>query len=103
MLEVSEFIVVAPANQGMAVDFAQERIRAHLVRAFPHYSFRIEPYGPLCDDEDYTVVPIMNRRPALGEQTDPDQIFMCKPLDPRVIPQIAAELRQFVLAGAGVN
>lgn len=96
MREVSEFIVVAPAGQGKALRFVEERLLGHLATRFPHYSFRLEPWGPFADDEEFSVLPIMNRAPEPGEATgDPDQFYMCAPLDPRVIPQIRESLREF--------
>ena len=45
--DVSEFIVVAPANLGKAVEWAESRLLAYLGDQFPAYRFRIEPFGPV--------------------------------------------------------
>lgn len=103
MQEVSEFIVVAPATMGKAVEWAEQRLRAYLEGHFPFYSFSIEPFGPLSSEDEFTVVPIMNRRPAPNEQDDPDRVFMCRPLDPNVIPEIKQVLRSFDLAPASAH
>jgi hypothetical protein len=98
--EVSEFIVVAPSTLGKAVQWAEQRLLAHLEACFPFFTFRIEPFGPLSDDTEYTVVPIMNQRPGPGEQTDSEWTRLCSPLDPNIIPEIKMVLRSFDLAGA---
>lgn len=92
--EVSEFIVVAPAMLGKAVEWAEPMLLAHLAEKFPGMRFRIEPFGPFADDEEFTVIPIMNRPPEPGERTDKDQIYLAK-LDPAVIPEIQMVLRDF--------
>lgn len=104
MQEVSQFIVIAPAKQSKAVEWAEQRLVAYLADAFPHYQFQVEAFGPFSDDEEFTVIPIVSRQPAAGEQTvEPDAFFLCKPLDPRVIPQIQEALRGFDIAGARAN
>lgn len=104
MQEVSQFFVVAPTNQGKAVEWAKERLLAHLAQRFPHYTFRVEPFGPMSDDDEFTVIPIVSRPPMPGERVhDPDAFFLCKPLDPRVIPQIRRALEEFDLVGVKVN
>jgi hypothetical protein len=92
--EVSEFIVVAPAMLGKAVEWAEPMLLAHLAEKFPGMCFRIEPFGPFADEEEFTVIPIMNRPPEPGERTDKDQIYLVK-LDPAVIPEIQTVLRDF--------
>jgi hypothetical protein len=64
--EVSEFIVIAPAGLGKAVEWAEGRLLAYLGDQFPDYQFRIEPYGPFADDEEFTVLPVMNRAAEPG-------------------------------------
>lgn len=93
-LEVNEFIVVAPATLGKAVEWAEPRLLEFLGDQFPNYRFRIEPFGPFADDEEFTVIPIMNRTPVPGEDRDPDELHMCQ-LDPQSIPQIQQALRSF--------
>lgn len=98
--EVSEFIVVAPANQAKAVERAERRLAVFLETYFPLYSFRIEPFGPFSDDDRFTVIPIMNAPPSGSDQTD--RIKMLG-LDPTVIPEICDTLRSFNLTGATTN
>lgn len=96
-LEVTEFIVVAPANQAKAVEWAERRLATFLETHFPLYSFRIEPFGPLSDDERFTVIPIMNARVDGAAQSDRMKLLN---LDPTVIPEICDTLRSFDLIGA---
>jgi hypothetical protein len=104
MREVSQFIVVAPANKSKAVQWAEHRLIAYLGDAFPHYQFQVEAFGPFSDDDEFTVIPIVSRPPEAGETTlEPDAFFLCKPLDPRVIPQIQEALRAFDISGVMAN
>ncbi len=96
--EVNQFIVVAPAGMGKAIEWAEPQLRSYLEGHFPLYSFRIEPYGPFPDEEDFAVIPIMSRSAELGEQKEPDQIFLAQ-LDPSVIPEIRQVLRAFDPSG----
>lgn len=92
--DVSEFIVVAPAMLGKAVGWAEPMLLAHLAEKFPGMRFRIEPFGPFADDEEFTVIPIMSRPPEPGERTDKDRIYLAR-LNPAVIPEIQTVLRDF--------
>lgn len=92
--EVSEFIVVAPAGLGRAVEWAEGRLQEYLGGQFPEYRFRIEPYGPFADDEEFTVLPVMNRAAEPGEASRDDAMIMCS-LNPQSIPQIQHALRSF--------
>lgn len=101
--EVSEFIVVAPASQAKAVEWAERRLLSYLAGHFPHYQFRIEPFGPLSDEHQFTIVPIMNRPPAPEEDvSDLDELFMCR-LDPQAIPEINRVLQAFDLVGTTIH
>lgn len=90
--EVSEFIVVAPAMRCKEIQFAQDRLLAYLELRFPTYGFRVEPYGPLSSDDEFTIVPIMNSRQP---QPSLDDVIVLARLDPVAIPQIAEALRHF--------
>lgn len=96
-LEVTEFIVVAPASRAKAVEWAERRLAAFLETHFPLYSFRIEPFGPLSDDERFTVIPVMNAKTTGPSQSDRIKLLS---LDPTVIPEICDTLRSFDLTGA---
>ncbi len=98
--EVSEFVIIAPADMGKAIQWAEPLLRSYLEGYFPLYRFRIEPFGPFAETDEYAVIPIMNRPPRQGEATrHPDATFMCR-LDPMVIPEIKNALRSFDPAGA---
>lgn len=99
MQEVSEFIVIAPGTMGKAIEYAESRIRDRLGRSFPHYEFRIEPYGPFAEPESFAVIPIMNQKGRAGPN---GEMYMCRPLDPWVIPAIKDVLREFELV-PGLN
>lgn len=100
MQDVTRFIVIAPGAMGKAVEYAADRIRERLSRSFPDFEFQIEPYGPLADPDEFSVLPIMGV--AGGEGQNPDEVYMCKPLEPWVIPAIKDVLRDFELA-PGLN
>lgn len=95
--EVTEFIVVAPASQAKAVEWAERRLSSFLETHFPLYSFRIEPFGPLSDDDRFTIIPVMSARPTGMERGDGIKLLS---LDPSVIPEICDTLRSFDLTGA---
>ena len=101
MREVRDFIVVAPANQAKAAAWAEQRLAAYLAAKFPHYRFRLEPYGPFAEEDDFAVLPIVNS--IEDSMPGDDRIYLCKPLDPQVIPHIRRVLREFDLAGAKAN
>lgn len=96
---VRDFIVIAPTNQGKAAEWAAERLSLYLEAHFPLYRFRIEPFGPLSSDDEFTVVPIMNKLPEPGEKPAADgSMTMCH-LDPMALMEIRSVLRDFDLAG----
>jgi hypothetical protein len=93
--EVSQFIVIAPTNMGKAIQRAEPQLRSYLEGHFPRFRFRIEPFGPFADEEEFAIIPIMNRPPEPGEATKHnDATIMCR-LDPTVIPEIQHVLRSF--------
>lgn len=96
MQEVTQFIVIAPGAMGKAVEYAKGRIQERLGRSFPGYRFQIEPFGPLAEADEFTVLPVMGQ--VRADSSDPDRIYMCKPLEPWVIPAIKDVLREFELA-----
>lgn len=92
--EVRQFIVVAPAMLGKAVEWAEPMLLEHLAGRFPGLHFQIEPYGPFADDDEFTVIPIMSRPPDAGESTRDDTLHLAE-LDPAIIPEIRQALRSF--------
>lgn len=92
--EVSDFIVVAPAMLGKAVEWAKPRLLEYLGSQFPNYRFHVEAFGPFADEEEFTVIPIMNRAPEPDEGKQSDAIIMCT-LPQQAIPNIEEALRAF--------
>lgn len=92
--EVSDFIVVAPSGLGKAVEWAEARLLDYLGGQFPSYRFRIEAFGPFADDEEFTIIPIMNRPAEPGKASHDDMMILCQ-LNPEAIPQIQKALRSF--------
>lgn len=100
MREVSQFVIVLP---GRFVGSGSEEGRMLLDamrREYPQYEFEPAAGRPL--DEDFRVIPIVGRVGA-GEGDDPDRVYMCKPLDPKVIPDLVDTLRAYDALGAAVN
>jgi len=95
---VKDFIVIAPANQGKATEWAAERLSLYLEAHFPLYRFRIEPFGPLSGDDEFTVVPIMNKLPEPGEEPRADGAMTMCHLDPMAVMEIQSILRAFDLS-----
>jgi hypothetical protein len=58
--EVTEFIIVPPYNDRDAICRAKERFTAFLAARFPGYAFKVVPVAPVDDEEDFTVIPVMN-------------------------------------------
>lgn len=94
MQDVSQFIVIAPGAMGKAVQYAEARIRDRLGRSFPDFEFMIEPFGPFAEADQFAVIPIMNQKGRVGPH---GEMFMCRPLEPWVIPAIKEVLREFEL------
>lgn len=96
MREVSDFIVVLPRRMAGAGQGELEALRHKLELAFPNYHFQLSRERFFQDETEYTVLPIMG---AVGDGDgfdDPDKVYMCKPLEPHVIPEIQAALSQAV-------
>ncbi|HWJ88538.1 MAG TPA: hypothetical protein VNS12_10740 [Pelagibacterium sp.] len=98
--DVSQFVVVAPSAMGKAVEYAEARILDRLGRSFPEFEFQIEAFGPFVEPDEFSVIPVMSRPQREGD--DPERIYMCKPLEPWVIPAIKEVLKEFEL-GVGLN
>jgi hypothetical protein len=100
MREVSEFVVIFPGRfNGTGRQEIDLLLRA-LKAEYPHYTF--EPGRGSNLDEDFKVIPVVGRI-GDGEGDDPDQVYLCKPLDPTVIPDLVQTLQIYEALGAGVN
>jgi hypothetical protein len=87
--EVLEFIVVPPYARRTEIFDSRERMEAYLGDRFPGYSFKIARLGPVGEDDDFCVIPIMN---FLG---DDGHSYMCNEPKPWFIAEIAAACRRF--------
>lgn len=101
MREVSHFVVVFPDRLIME---REERalLMGALRREYPHYEFDEFPGRYGAGDDEFNIIPIMG---ALGDgvSDDPDKVYMCKPLDPKVIPDLVETLKLYEGVGAVVN
>jgi hypothetical protein len=92
MREVSDFVVVLPATMNGASKLVVEAMGERLVRVFPQYNFTFTRSRMMQEDDEFVIVPVMGRAGA-GDEGDPDRVYMCKPLEPGVIPHIQDTLR----------
>lgn len=90
MKEVSEFLVMLPA--GEPAEGIGDRLLEHLGAAFPYFTFRLMEDGPLADPDGFVVIPLM------GTKGEGDAVYLCKPIEPDVIPAIMGELESFAAA-----
>jgi len=58
--DVLEFIIVPPYERRAAIFASKERMEAYLGNRFPGYSFKIARLGPVGDDDDFCVLPVIN-------------------------------------------
>lgn len=100
MREVTQFVVIFP---GRFIGGGREDWKL-LLRAmhaeYPHYSFEAGRGHNL--DEDFKVIPVVGRV-GDADDDDPDRIYMCKPLDPAIIPDLIRTLHLYEALGAAVN
>lgn len=100
MREVTQFVVIFPGRfNGTGRDEARLLLRA-MHAEYPHYSFEAGMGHNL--DEDFQVIPIVGRV-GDGIDDDPDRVYLCKPLDPTVIPDLVATLRGYERWGVMTN
>lgn len=87
--DVLEFIIVPPYERRAAIVASKERMEAYLGNRFPGYSFKIARLGPVGDDEDFCVLPVMNFIDAEGVSR------MCNEPKSWLIAEIGAASRDF--------
>lgn len=90
--EVLEFIIVPPYARRTEIFAAKERLEAYLGNRFPGYSFKLARLGPVGDDDDFCVLPVMN---FLG---DDGHSYMCTPPKSWFMAEIAAACRGLDIA-----
>lgn len=93
MREVSHFVVVFPTRlMSTSYDY-KKGIMDALRREYPYYEFEaLEAFdADMVDDDNFGIVPVVG---SLGEGAgvDPSEVYMCKPLDPLVIPDLLRAL-----------
>ncbi|MBY5692015.1 hypothetical protein HFO41_24850 [Rhizobium leguminosarum] len=89
--EVLEFIIVPPFGQRAAVTAAKERFENYLANRFPGYSFRVGPFAPVGDEDEFSVLPLMNF------PGDDGKSYMCTPPKRWLLQDIAQACRDFDL------
>jgi len=87
--EVLEFIIVPPYARRSEIFAAKERMEAYMGNRFPGYSFKVARLGPVGDDDDFCVLPVMN---FLG---DDGRSYMCNPPKPWFIADLTSACRAF--------
>ncbi len=91
--EVLEFIIVPPFDQRAAVTAAKDRLENYLSQRFPGYAFKVGPFAPVGDDEEFCILPLMN---FIG---DDGNSYMCIPPKRWLLQDIANACREFDLKG----
>lgn len=87
--EVLEFIIVPPYARRAEIFAAKERMEAYLANCFPGYSFKVARLGPVGDDDDFCILPVMN---FLG---DDGRSYMCHPPKAWFVTDVATACREF--------
>lgn len=91
--EVLEFIIVPPYARRSAIFAAKERLEAYLVNRFPGYSFKLARLGPVGDDDDFCVLPVMNFIDGEGVSR------MCTPPKSWFMADVAMACKEFDAGG----
>lgn len=89
--DVIEFIIVPPFAKRADVAAARERLESHLENRFRGYTFRVGPFAPVGEEEEFAVLPVMN---FTG---DDGKCYMCTPPNRWLLMDIAATCREFDL------
>ncbi|WP_193336193.1 hypothetical protein [Devosia beringensis] len=91
MRDVTHFVVVFPTRL-MAASYDEKKVLMDaLQRQYPHYEFdALEAFeGSMADDDDFAVIPVTG---VAGQCADADEVRLCRPLDPLVIPELLRSL-----------
>lgn len=95
--EVLEFIIVPPYSRRSEIFAAKERMEAYLGNRFPGYAFKVVRLGPVGDDDDFCIIPIMNFIDGEGVSR------LCNEPKPWLLGEIANSCRAFLMdASAGL-
>jgi len=102
MRDVTHFVVVFPERLLRAREAEQALLLNAMRSEYPHYRFDVFP-GPAMGDEDaFDIIPVLGVAGG-GEDCDPERVYMCKPLDPTVIPDLIKTLHVYEALGVSVN
>lgn len=102
MRDVTHFVVVFPERLLRAGEAEQQLLLGAMQREYPHYRFDVFPGPPIGDEDEFSIIPVVGVAGG-GEDSDPDRVYMCKPLDPKVIPDLVRTLQTYEALGAAVN
>ena len=103
MREVSHFVVVFPDRLIAAGQQEREMLIDAMRREYPQYQFEVYPGRSFADEEEFGIIPVMGRLgDGEGDETN-SQVYMCKPLDPKVIPDLVETLRVYEALGTSLN
>ncbi|MGQ3213810.1 MAG: hypothetical protein ACT6U0_09895 [Shinella sp.] len=91
--DVLEFIIIPPYARRSKVFASKERMEAYLGNRFPGYSFKVARLGPVGDDDDFCILPVMN---FLG---DDGHSYMCNEPKSWFLADIASACREFDRSG----
>lgn len=93
MREVTHFVVVFPTRLMSASYEEKKAVMDALRKEYPHYEFdALEAFDAgIADDDDFGVVPVTGRA---GPGNDLNEVYICKPLDPTVIPDLMRTLQR---------
>lgn len=91
--DVLEFIIVPPYARRSEIFAAKERMEAYLGNRFPGYSFKVARLGPVGDDDDFCVIPIMNFIDGEGVSR------MCTPPKSWFVAEVSTACRSFDAGG----
>jgi len=91
--EVLEFIVVPPYARRSEIFAAKERMEAYLGNRFPGYSFKVARLGPVGDDDDFCILPVMNFIDGEGLSR------MCTPPKSWFVAEVSKACQEFDAAG----
>lgn len=87
--DVKEFVVIPPEEQIESLLRSRERFVDYMTRRFPAYMFRVAPFVPIGDAEEFSILPIMN---YVG---DDGGSYACNPPCRWVMSEIAQACREF--------
>lgn len=102
MRDVTQFVVVFPTRLMSAGYEEKKALMDALKREYPHYEFdALEAFeGGMADDDDFGIVPVIGHT---GQGADPDEVTLCRPLDPLVIPDLVRTLQTYEALSGAVN